>query len=115
LVAADIVKTIAHGLTFMRLGLLAGLVLVRTFLSWPLVLEIEVRWPWQREPSLMSSRARPGGNIVLTESGVVILGGGKAGIGVMVSTRAAGHSVTRGVGSRRHLPEPRQQPQEGTR
>jgi uncharacterized membrane protein len=40
LVAADIVKTIAHELTFMSLGLLAGLVLVRTFLSWTLVLEI---------------------------------------------------------------------------
>jgi uncharacterized membrane protein len=63
LVAADIVKTIAHELTFMSLGLLAGLVLVRTFLSWTLVLEIEGRWPWQREPSPMSSRARPEGNI----------------------------------------------------
>jgi uncharacterized membrane protein len=58
LVAADIVKTIAHELTFMSLGLLAGLVLVRTFLSWTLVLEIEGRWPWQREPSPMS-RVRP--------------------------------------------------------
>ena len=57
LVAADIVKTIAHELTAMSLGLLAGLVLVRTFLSWTLVLEIEGRWPWQREPSPMSSRA----------------------------------------------------------
>jgi hypothetical protein len=27
-------------------------VLVRTFLSWTLSLEIEGRWPWQREPSL---------------------------------------------------------------
>jgi uncharacterized membrane protein len=49
LVAADIVKTIALELTFMSLGVLAGLVLVRTFLSWTLVLEIEGRWPWQRE------------------------------------------------------------------
>ena len=49
LVAADIVKTIALELTFISLGLLAGLVLVRTFLSWTLVLEIEGRWPWQRE------------------------------------------------------------------
>jgi len=50
LVAADIVKTIALELTFTSLGVLAGLVLVRTFLSWTLVLEIEGRWPWQREP-----------------------------------------------------------------
>jgi hypothetical protein len=44
-------------LTSMSLILLAGLVLVRTFLSWTLVLEIDGRWPWQREPSPMSSRA----------------------------------------------------------
>jgi uncharacterized membrane protein len=49
LVAADIVKTIAIELTFASLGLLAGLVLVRTFLSWTLILEIEGRWPWQRD------------------------------------------------------------------
>ena len=49
LVAADIVKTIAIEVTFASLGLLAGLVLVRTFLSWTLVLEIEGRWPWQRD------------------------------------------------------------------
>lgn len=36
LVAADIVKTIALELTFTSLGLLAGLVLIRTFLSWTL-------------------------------------------------------------------------------
>jgi uncharacterized membrane protein len=56
LVAADIVKTIALELTFISLGLLAGLVLVRTFLSWTLVLEIEGCWPWQRE-SPWASRA----------------------------------------------------------
>ncbi len=51
LVAADIVKTIAIEPTFMSLGVLAGLVVVRTFLGWTLVLEIEGRWPWQGEPS----------------------------------------------------------------
>jgi len=58
LVAADIVKTIAHELTPLSLGLLAGLVLVRTFLSWTLVLEIDGRWPWHRKPLHMSSRVR---------------------------------------------------------
>jgi hypothetical protein len=48
------VKTIAIELTFTSLGLLAGLVLVRTFLSWTLVLEIEGRWPWGRELLPMS-------------------------------------------------------------
>ena len=47
-VAADIVKTIAVEPTLMSLAVLAGLVLIRTFLSWTLVLEIEGRWPWQR-------------------------------------------------------------------
>jgi len=47
-VAADIVKTIAVAPTLMSLTVLAGLVLIRTFLSWTLVLEIEERWPWQR-------------------------------------------------------------------
>jgi uncharacterized membrane protein len=59
LVAADIVKTIALELTFMSLGVLAGLVLVRTFLSWTLVLEIEGRWPWQRgAPHVTEQSAR---------------------------------------------------------
>jgi len=47
LVAADIVKTIAVEPTFMSIGVLAGLVVIRTFLSWTLVLEIEGNWPWQ--------------------------------------------------------------------
>jgi len=49
LVAADIVKAVAIELTFTSLGLLAGLVVVRTFLSWTLALEIDGRWPWQRQ------------------------------------------------------------------
>jgi uncharacterized membrane protein len=47
-VAADIVKTIAAAPTLMSLAVLGGLVIIRTFLSWTLVLEIEGRWPWQR-------------------------------------------------------------------
>jgi uncharacterized membrane protein len=49
-VAADIIKTAALELNYTSLALLAGLVVVRTFLSWGLVLEIEGRWPWQRQP-----------------------------------------------------------------
>ena len=48
LVAADIVKTVAVELTAMSLAVLAGLIVVRTFLGWTLVLEVEGRWPWQR-------------------------------------------------------------------
>ncbi len=56
LVAADIVKTIALEATLMSLGVLAALVLVRTFLSWTLVLEIEGRWPWRAEPEPANER-----------------------------------------------------------
>lgn len=47
LVAADIIKTVALELTFESLGVLAILVLIRTFLGWTLTLEVEGRWPWQ--------------------------------------------------------------------
>ena len=61
LVAADIVKTIALDLTFTSLGLLAGLVVVRTFLSWSLFLEIEGHWPWQRALLPMQLPREPSG------------------------------------------------------
>lgn len=47
-VAADIVKTIAVAPSLTSLAVLASLVVIRTFLSWTLVLEIDGRWPWQR-------------------------------------------------------------------
>jgi uncharacterized membrane protein len=47
LVAADIIRTIALDSTLMSLALLGGLVVVRTFLGWSIVVEIEGRWPWQ--------------------------------------------------------------------
>jgi uncharacterized membrane protein len=47
LIAADIIDTIALPLTWESVGLLAGIVLIRTFLSWTLEVEIEGRWPWQ--------------------------------------------------------------------
>ncbi len=48
LVAADIVGTVAITPTFESLGVLAAIVLIRTFLSFSLEVEIEGRWPWQR-------------------------------------------------------------------
>ena len=47
LVAADIIRTIATTPTFRSVGVLAAIVLIRTFLSFSLELEIEGRWPWQ--------------------------------------------------------------------
>ena len=47
LVAADIIRTIALEATLQSVVVLGLLVLIRTFLSWALVVEIEGRWPWQ--------------------------------------------------------------------
>ena len=47
LVAADIVRTVAITPTFSDVGLLAAIVLIRTFLSVALQVETEGRWPWQ--------------------------------------------------------------------
>jgi uncharacterized membrane protein len=49
LVAADIVRTVALNPTSTNVAILGLLVLIRTFLSWSLVVEIEGRWPWQRK------------------------------------------------------------------
>jgi uncharacterized membrane protein len=59
LVAADIIRTVAVTPTFTSVGVLAVIVLIRTFLSFSLELEITGRWPWQKEdqPSKAASSA----------------------------------------------------------
>ena len=57
LVAADIVRTIALEPNFTSLGVLGLLVIIRTFLSWALVLEVEGRWPWQPEHEFVAGEA----------------------------------------------------------
>jgi uncharacterized membrane protein len=47
LVAGDVVRTVALEPTLTNVAVLGLLVLVRTFLSWTLAVEIEGRWPWQ--------------------------------------------------------------------
>lgn len=47
LVAADIINTVAIEPTLNSVAVLAGIVLIRTFLSLSLEVEIEGRWPWQ--------------------------------------------------------------------
>ena len=53
LVAGDIVLTVAIDPSFSSVGVLAAIVLIRTFLSFTLEVEIDGQWPWQknREPS----------------------------------------------------------------
>lgn len=47
LVAGDIIRTVAVNRTFRNVGILAGIVAIRTFLSFALEVEIEGRLPWK--------------------------------------------------------------------
>lgn len=47
LVAADIIETVAVAPTVDNVLVLGGIVLIRTFLSLALQVELEGRWPWQ--------------------------------------------------------------------
>ena len=49
LVAADIIHTVAVELTFRTVGVLAIIVLIRTFLSFTLEVELTSHWPWQNK------------------------------------------------------------------
>jgi len=62
LVAADVVRTVALDPTLGNVAVLGLLVLVRTFLSWSLTVEIEGRWPWQpRKAAPAHGHDRPSG------------------------------------------------------
>jgi uncharacterized membrane protein len=47
-IAADIIRTVTIAPTFQSIGVLGLIVLVRTFLSWSLEVEINGEWPWRR-------------------------------------------------------------------
>jgi uncharacterized membrane protein len=57
LVAADIIRTVAVTPTLQSVAVLAVIVLIRTFLSFSLELEITGRWPWQKEAHAASETA----------------------------------------------------------
>jgi uncharacterized membrane protein len=60
LVAADIIATVAVDPTLQSLAVLAGIVLIRTFLSFSLEVEIEGRWPWRRGESAREAAGERG-------------------------------------------------------
>jgi uncharacterized membrane protein len=60
LVAADIIRTVAVTPTFESVGVLAIIVLIRTFLSFSLELEITGRWPWQKQPAVAQAPSTAG-------------------------------------------------------
>ncbi|MFU8871675.1 DUF1622 domain-containing protein [Micromonospora sp. SL4-19] len=47
LVGGDIIRSVAVSPTFASVGVLALIVLIRTFLSFSLQVELDGRWPWQ--------------------------------------------------------------------
>jgi uncharacterized membrane protein len=53
LVAGDIVRTVATKPTLISVGILAIIVLIRTFLSFSLEVELTGRWPWQANTTLL--------------------------------------------------------------
>jgi uncharacterized membrane protein len=48
LIAGDIIRTVVVAPTLENVLILALIVIIRTFLSMALQLEVEGRWPWQR-------------------------------------------------------------------
>lgn len=49
LLAGDIIRTVVISPNLQQVGVLAIIVLIRTFLSFTLELEVEGRWLWQKE------------------------------------------------------------------
>ena len=56
LVAADIISTVVIDLTLESVAALAGIVFIRTLLSFSLEAEIDGRWPWQRAAAEMDDK-----------------------------------------------------------
>ncbi len=67
LVAGDVVRTVALEPTLTNVAVLGLLVLIRTFLSWSLAVEIEARWPWQARASKDAPDSTSGGSPQLSE------------------------------------------------
>lgn len=61
LIAGDIIRTVAISPTFDSVAILAMIILVRSFLSLELELEIERRWPWQRKDSFTNGPSSDAG------------------------------------------------------
>jgi uncharacterized membrane protein len=59
LVAADVIRTVLLDLTAKGMEILGALVVVRTFLSWSLEVELEGHWPWQS--AAIGGQSQPGG------------------------------------------------------
>jgi uncharacterized membrane protein len=59
LVAADIIRTVAITPTPQSVAVLGGIVLIRTFLSFSLQLEMTGAWPWQGKTAPAGGQESP--------------------------------------------------------
>jgi uncharacterized membrane protein len=57
LVAADIIRTVAVTPSAESVAVLAGIVLIRTFLSFSLQLEMTGAWPWQQRSTVAADKS----------------------------------------------------------
>jgi uncharacterized membrane protein len=60
LVAASIIKTATVKPTLVSVGLLGGMIAVRTILGWTTTLEIDGHWPWQSLPRMREGTSNSG-------------------------------------------------------
>ena len=58
LVAADIIRTVAVTPSGESVAVLGGIVLIRTFLSFSLQLEVTGAWPWQQRSATASEKTQ---------------------------------------------------------
>ena len=58
LVAADIIRTVAVTPSGESVAVLGGIVLIRTFLSFSLQLEVTGAWPWQQRPGAAADKTQ---------------------------------------------------------
>ena len=63
LVAADIIRTVAVEPSLRNVGVLGLIVLIRTFLSFSLEVEIDGSWPWRRAPLRRSAPPPPSAGV----------------------------------------------------
>jgi uncharacterized membrane protein len=59
LVAADIIRTVAVQPSLQNVAVLGLIMLIRTFLSFSLEVEIDGRWPWRRAVAVRSGLSTP--------------------------------------------------------
>jgi uncharacterized membrane protein len=58
LVAADIIRTVAVTPSAESVAILGGIVLIRTFLSFSLQLEVTGAWPWQQRSATSADKTQ---------------------------------------------------------